>query len=201
VRAGQKPHWACNCGMLDYTPIHLFEEERLGLEFHTASERFCLSIAVCTEWVEYLEHYELTREEFESLSINAEARLELAEKCRARQNDARLMEAPPPVRGTPCTGPRGAGLLSTRPNAEFRTFQIVRKERFSLAQEVQTGKYCLEIPIDITPHWESVAYYELKPEEYKIANQDKTVLLSLVEKCRNRENESHLIGPLPTPLR
>ncbi len=87
--------------MQDYTPIELFEEERYGLEQHTASGRYCQSIAVCTPWVEYLEHYELTPEEFEKVSADATARLVLVAKCRRKGNDDRLF-VPPPPSAPPC---------------------------------------------------------------------------------------------------
>ena len=67
--------------MQDYTPIELFEEERYGLEQHTASGRYCLS------------HH---------LIQDKAALLALVAKCRARENDSRFMGPIPTNRGTPC---------------------------------------------------------------------------------------------------
>ncbi len=184
--------------MQDYTPIELFEEERYGLEQHTASGRYCLSIAVCTPWVEYLEHYELTPEEFEKVSANVTARLELVAKCRVRKNDDRLMEPPPADRGTPCTGDRGGCLFYVDSNLPFRTLQNFRAEWFSLRQEIATGTYCLSIPVDITPHFQSSEEYELTPEEYRHLSQDKTALLALKKKCCDRQNDARFMGPIPS---
>ncbi len=108
------------------------------------------------------------------------------------------MEPPPADRGGRCTGDRGGCLFYIDSNLPFRTLQNFRAEWFSLRQEIATGTYCLRIPVDITPHFQSAEKYELTSEEYHHLSQDKTALLALKNKCCDRQNDARFMGPIPS---
>jgi hypothetical protein len=84
----------------------LYDEERdIALGQELESGRYYLSIPVGHNLCDYEEYYELSPEEFRELSQDGEKMEALADKCRRRENDERLIIKPGPSRGTPWKKP------------------------------------------------------------------------------------------------
>lgn len=74
-------------------------EHRYALGTEKVSGKKYISIPVSNSKVDYEEYYEVDLEIFHELLANPEQAIRLAEKCRARENDSRLMVQPGAERG------------------------------------------------------------------------------------------------------
>lgn len=71
----------------------------LGIE--ELSQKRYISIPVSNSKIDYQEYYEIDAQEFEALMNAPEKAIQLAEKCRRRENDANLILKPGSERGFP----------------------------------------------------------------------------------------------------
>jgi hypothetical protein len=79
----------------------VFKEERFSVGEEVESGRCYISIPVRNPYVEYEEYYEIDRSQYEACPANVDELRDLAEKCRARHNDQKLIMQPGRLRGDP----------------------------------------------------------------------------------------------------
>lgn len=84
-----------------FDDLFIFKKEQFSIGQEADSGKFYLSIPVSNGLVEYEEYYELTQEEFERFSAALTEMREMAELCRSRNNDDRLIMKPGSKRGSP----------------------------------------------------------------------------------------------------
>ena len=84
---------------MKFKDITVYNDDFFALGQETDSGRYYLSIPVSNRLVDYEEYYELTDDEFQRLSDDVERLKGLAQKCRERKNDDRLMMKPGSDRG------------------------------------------------------------------------------------------------------
>lgn len=75
---------------------------------------------------------------------------------------------------------------------KFEDHFIATKDRFSVGQESDTGKYFVSIPVS-NGMVEYNEYYEISREEFDAFTLVLSPMKALVEKCRERTNDANLI--------
>ena len=80
---------------------HVFRDDRFSIGVEETTGKYYLSIPVANPYVEYEEYYEIDATQYQACPANVDELKEIAEKCRARQNDARLIVQPGKLRGSP----------------------------------------------------------------------------------------------------
>lgn len=80
-----------------------FLEERVAILWSDRYKKFVLVIPVRNDYGEYTEDYEITEEQYHYFSRpeGYGDLMKLAEECRGRRNDAKLLEKPGSQRGRP----------------------------------------------------------------------------------------------------
>lgn len=186
-----------------YHLLQTFEQEKVCLDQDLDTGSYLLSIPVFDGNRQYLESYLLTQEDYEQVSKNADARQTLTAKCRARQNDAQLVEAPPAVRGIPCATDewRGGALINihSEKQSQLRALQIFAKEQFCLKVDQASQTYLLSIRVLIDGplnDFTDSEYYEVTAEEYEVVSKDTQALIAMAALCQLRCIPSRLIGKL-----
>ena len=86
---------------MNFDDSFIFNKDRFSIGQETDSKKYYLSIPVSNGFVEYEEYYELTREEFDRFSHGVTEMRRLAEQCRLRKADDRLIMKPGSKRGSP----------------------------------------------------------------------------------------------------
>jgi hypothetical protein len=86
---------------MKFVDSYVFREERFSIGTEEASGKHYLSIPVANPYVDYDEYYEIDTEEFLACPNNLDHLRHIAERSRARQNDARLIMQPGRLRGSP----------------------------------------------------------------------------------------------------
>lgn len=79
----------------------VFKKDRFSIGQEIDLKKYYLSIPVSNGLVEYEEYYELTKEEFDRLSNGVAEVRRLAEQCKLRKADDRLIMKPGAKRGSP----------------------------------------------------------------------------------------------------
>jgi len=83
-----------------FTDTLVQREERFALGIEETTGKFYLSIPVSNGLVDYEEYYELDRAAYERYLADPKAALPFVQRCRAREEDARLIVKPGSNRGT-----------------------------------------------------------------------------------------------------
>ena len=86
---------------MNFDDIIVFRHERFAIGQEIDSGCYYLSIPVSNGLVEYEEYYELKPEEFSTFSKGLDEMRRLAEECRSRREDVRLIIKPGSKRGEP----------------------------------------------------------------------------------------------------
>lgn len=86
---------------MKFTDKHVFRNERFSVGVEETTGKYFISIPVANPFVDYEEYYEIDAAQYHACPANLDELKRLAEKCRARQNDARLIVKPGRLRGTP----------------------------------------------------------------------------------------------------
>lgn len=86
---------------MKFDDMFIFRHERFAIGQEIDSKRYYLSIPVSNGLVEYEEYYELTEEEASRFLSGLDEMRRLAEGCRARCQDGRLIMKPGSKRGDP----------------------------------------------------------------------------------------------------
>ena len=86
---------------MQFDDIFVFKKERFSVGIERDSKKYFLSIPVNNGLVEYEEYYEIDKADFERFSSSLDSMRETAALCRARKNDARLLQQPGKKRGSP----------------------------------------------------------------------------------------------------
>ena len=76
-------------------------ENKFSVGIEESTGKYYVSIPVSNSYVDYEEHYEIDRQEFENYRYHVRPALEFVKQCRARQLDARLIVQPGKIRGNP----------------------------------------------------------------------------------------------------
>ncbi len=189
-----------------YRLLQSFEDEKMCLDQDLDTNQFLLSIPIFDGNRQYLESYILTPEEYERVAKDATARKELTTLCRARQNDSRLAEPLPSVRGTPCLPNKGRGealikVYSSRGH-EFRSLQVFWKEQFAFSYDQKSQKYFLQIRVDLPTVMSDVTSdesYEVTEEEVGQVLDDPEALIYLAAKCQTHNNDANLLEDMRVP--
>lgn len=85
---------------MKFTDTLVQREERFALGIEETTGKFYLSIPVSNGLVDYEEYYELDRAAYERYLADPKAALPFVQRCRAREEDARLIVKPGSNRGT-----------------------------------------------------------------------------------------------------
>ncbi len=85
-----------------FKTINFSKEERFILGIEVETNRYYIAIPVNLGLVDGLEYYEIEKVEFDKFEQDFEYLKNLAQKCRERKNDGKLLFQPGLVRGTPC---------------------------------------------------------------------------------------------------
>ena len=186
-----------------YRLLQTFREENFCLDRELDSGMICLCIPVFDGVRQYGERYELTLEEYERSRLEPAWLVSLAEKCRRRENDDRLVDLPPLVRGEPYSindWRFGEGLILNhheRNGDEVRTLQVFKREMFSLGCNLDSRIFFLRICTSIGP-MDAMGSdeYEVTPEEYEAAARDREALIYLAAKCQTGNNDARLMGEM-----
>ena len=79
---------------LQFDDMLISETEQFSLGIERTTGVHYVSVSVAAQLVDYEEYYELTEEEFDRLLDDPESGQELARRCRAGEEDARLFRRP-----------------------------------------------------------------------------------------------------------
>ena len=74
----------------------------------------------------------------------------------------------------------------------FRDIQVFAQDRYSIEQDIDTGKYYLSFPV-FNGLAEYEEYYEILPDELGTILRDEPARRMLLEKSRNRQNDDRLL--------
>ena len=85
---------------MKFTDTLVQREERFALGIEETTGKFYLSIPVSNGLVDYEEYYELDRATYERYLADPKTALPFVQRCRAREEDARLIVKPGSNRGT-----------------------------------------------------------------------------------------------------
>jgi len=83
-----------------FTDALVLRDERFSLGLEETTGTFYLSIPVSNGLVDYEEYYALDRAAYERYLADPKAALPFVQRCRAREEDARLIVKPGNNRGT-----------------------------------------------------------------------------------------------------
>lgn len=86
---------------MKFVDKYIFVDERFSVGIEQATGKFYISIPVANSLAEYEEYYELEPSEYHACPRNIDDLVKIAEKSRARKNDARLIMQPGKLRGSP----------------------------------------------------------------------------------------------------
>ena len=86
---------------MQFDDIFIFKEERFSVGIEKNSQKYFVAIPVSNGLVEYEEYYEIDKATFERFSRSLDPMRQIADLCRARKNDERLMQQPGRLRGSP----------------------------------------------------------------------------------------------------
>lgn len=86
---------------MKFTDMHVFRDEKFSVGIEEVGKKYYISIPVSNPYVDYEEYYEINDAQFHACPANIEELKEIAAKCRARQNDSRLIMKPGRLRGHP----------------------------------------------------------------------------------------------------
>lgn len=75
---------------------------------------------------------------------------------------------------------------------KFKDIKVFREERYSIEQDVDSGKYYLSFPV-FNGLAEYNELYEIPPGELELILGDEKVRMQMVEKSRRRENDDRLL--------
>ena len=81
--------------------IQHFKQDRFAFAKDESTDRYCIAIPVFNGMVEYNEYYEISNQEYNEFSKDFLKAKLFVEKCRNQKEDARLMQKPGKMRGTP----------------------------------------------------------------------------------------------------
>ena len=84
---------------MKFTDTLVQRDERFALGLEETTGKFYLSIPVSNGLVDYEEYYELDRAAYERYLADPKAALPFVQRCRAREEDARLIVKPGSNRG------------------------------------------------------------------------------------------------------
>ncbi|MBB5037417.1 hypothetical protein [Prosthecobacter dejongeii] len=187
-----------------FRPLHTFKDEMLSLDRDLETGLRYLCIPVFDGNVQSSEHYALTAEEFDLLTVDAAAREAMAGRCRARLEDARLAEPPVLPRGEPCLpeGFRGGALINHYPSRDglrdARVLKVFWNEQFSLACDLISREFYLDIVVLLPTGASGMTVsecYRLTPEEVRRVRHDHAALIHLAAKCQTHHNDAQLMSP------
>jgi len=81
--------------------IKQIKEDRFAFAKDEESGKYCISIPVFNGMAEYNEYYEISNHEYDEFSANLKKAKTFVQNCRERKEDARLMQKPGRMRGSP----------------------------------------------------------------------------------------------------
>ncbi len=76
---------------MNFKDIYINREERFSVGIEEDSQKYYLSIPVSYGVLDYEEYYEIDQEDFEKFFSEHEHLRKIAEACRERKNDSRLI--------------------------------------------------------------------------------------------------------------
>lgn len=74
----------------------------------------------------------------------------------------------------------------------FTDIKVFPKERYSIEQDLDSGKYYLSFPV-FNGMAEYEEFYEILPEELERILEDEASRTELLEKSRSRQNDGRLL--------
>jgi hypothetical protein len=74
----------------------------------------------------------------------------------------------------------------------FKYTNFSRENRFAIGIDLKSKKYFISIPVNIGLV-DDQEYYEITEDEFNCFEKNKSYFIELAEKCRNRQNDAHLI--------
>jgi len=86
---------------MQFDDLYTSQKDRFSVGVERESGRYYLSIPVSNGLVEYEEYYEIDQSTYESLDRAFAETRAICENSRARLNDAKLIEKPGKMRGSP----------------------------------------------------------------------------------------------------
>jgi hypothetical protein len=86
---------------MKFKDVAVNREERYALGMEEQSGKFYVAIPVSNGVADYDEYYEIDQPTFERYRADLDSAKEFVERCRNRQEDARLILKPGSRRGTP----------------------------------------------------------------------------------------------------
>lgn len=86
---------------MKFVDKYVFKDERFSIGVEETMGRYYISIPVSNAYVDYEEYYEIELSQYQNCPANFSELRGLAEKCRARKNDSRLIVQPGRLRGHP----------------------------------------------------------------------------------------------------
>jgi hypothetical protein len=86
---------------MKFKDTNFSKSDRYSIGVEEESGKYYISIPVRNNYVDYEEYYEISKSEFEYFSIDIVKAKDLANRCRERTEDKRLMYQPSNERGWP----------------------------------------------------------------------------------------------------
>lgn len=80
---------------------HVFKNDKFSVGIEETERIYYISIPVSNPYVDYEEYYEISESQYRLCPGNFEELKAIAEACRARLNDSKLIMKPGRLRGTP----------------------------------------------------------------------------------------------------
>jgi hypothetical protein len=74
----------------------------------------------------------------------------------------------------------------------FKYTSFSREHRFAIGIDLESKKYFISIPVNLGLV-DDQEYYEINADEFHSFDKNQSYFIALAEKCRNRQNDSHLI--------
>ena len=86
---------------MKFTNAHVFRDDRFTVGIEEETGKYYLGIPVSNPYVDYTEYYEIDTVQFQACPGNIEELRRIVARCRARENDDRLINKPGRLRGDP----------------------------------------------------------------------------------------------------
>lgn len=86
---------------MKFNDRHVFKEDRFSVGIEESTGKYYISIPVANPYVDYEEFYEIDAAQYMACPNNIDELRQIVARCRARQNDSRLLVMPGKLRGSP----------------------------------------------------------------------------------------------------
>lgn len=82
---------------------------------------------------------------------------------------------------------------------KFKDTKFSKELRFAIGVEEESGRYFLSFPVTSTRFADDEEFYEISMEEYKSFSENLNNGVELLNRCKQRQEDSRLFSPPADP--